>query len=58
MRGDAIAYGICKAVDAVGEFAEKHPLFVLVLVILAFFGGCSIGVHLHIVSSSTKLMPY
>jgi len=43
-----------EALDWVGE----HPLTTIVLFILLFFGGCTVAVHVGIVSSQTKLMPY
>jgi hypothetical protein len=36
----------------------KHPLMVIALFIIIFFGGCSVAIHVGIVSDSTKLMPY
>lgn len=43
-----------KALDWLGE----HPFLTLVIFALLFTGGCSVAVHIGIVSSSTKLMPY
>ena len=39
-------------------FIEEHPLLTMVIFIILFFGGCEVAVKVHIVSSSTKLMPY
>jgi hypothetical protein len=43
-----------KALDFLGE----HPLLTLAIFVVLFFGGCEIAVRVHVVSSSTKLMPY
>jgi len=45
-------------VDKVLGFLGEHPLLTLAIFIVLFMGGCEISVRLHIVSSSTKLMPY
>jgi hypothetical protein len=34
------------------------PVLAFLLFLVLFFGGCHIAVRLHIVSSSTRLMPY
>jgi len=44
--------------DKVLDFFGKHPLFTMLVFVVLFFGGCEAAVKLHIVSSSTKLMPY
>lgn len=43
-----------RALDWMGE----HPLITVVLFILLFSGGCSVAIHIGIVDSTTKLMPY
>lgn len=40
------------------DWCGEHPLLVMVLFVLCFFGGCSVAVHVGIVDSTTKLMPY
>jgi hypothetical protein len=36
----------------------EHPLIVIVLFIISFFGGCTVAIHVGIVTNQTKLMPY
>jgi hypothetical protein len=45
---------LLKIMDTVCE----NPLLALLLFLVLFFGGCEIAVKIHIVSSSTRLMPY
>ena len=52
--GDKI---VCVA-ESVDWFVRQHPLLTIAIFIVLFMGGCEISVQLHIVSSSTKLMPY
>lgn len=40
------------------DFLGENPLFTMLLIVVLFFGGCSVAIHFHVVSSSTKLMPY
>jgi hypothetical protein len=40
------------------DFLGEHPLLTIAIFIVLFFGGCEVAVKVHIVSSSTKLMPY
>jgi len=47
-----------ETVDKILDFLGKHPLLTVAIFIVLFMGGCEISVRLHIVSSSTKLMPY
>ena len=47
-----------ETVDKIFDFLGEHPLLTLAIFIVLFMGGCEISVQLHIVSSSTKLMPY
>jgi hypothetical protein len=44
--------------DRVLKFVHDYPGLTILLFILLFMGGCEIAVKIHIVSSSTKLMPY
>jgi hypothetical protein len=44
--------------DKVLDFIGEHPLLTMVIFIILFFGGCEVAIKIHIVSSSTKLMPY
>ena len=45
-------------VDKILDFLGEHPLLMILIFVIMFFGGCEIAVKVHIVSSSTKLMPY
>jgi hypothetical protein len=51
---DRIGDWIDKALDWMGN----HPLATIVLFILLFTGGCTVAIHVGIVTSQTKLMPY
>lgn len=44
--------------DKALDWMTEHPVITVVLILLLFGGGCGIAVHVGIVSSSTKLMPY
>jgi hypothetical protein len=44
--------------DDILDWLGKHPVIAITLFILGFLGGCSIVVHVGIVTGSTKLMPY
>ena len=45
-------------VDGALDWMGNHPLFTIALFIIMFFGGCTVAVHVGIVTSQTKLMPY
>jgi hypothetical protein len=45
-------------VDSILDFLGEHPLLTVAIFIVLFMGGCEVAVKIHIVSSSTKLMPY
>lgn len=56
---------IGKAIDLIDDvvagakgFASEHPLWTMAIFVALFLGGCSLAVHVRIVSSSTRLMPY
>lgn len=49
---------LSQLLDDVLDWMGQHPLLVIVLFVICFFGGCSVAVHIGIVSESTKLMPY
>ncbi len=44
--------------DRILDWMGDHPLIVIALFIICFFGGCSVAIHVGIVTSQTKLMPY
>jgi hypothetical protein len=49
---------LSQLLDEALDWLGAHPLITIVLFIILFFGGCSVAVHVGIVSSQTKLMPY
>ena len=49
---------LVEVVESVDWFIRQHPLLTIFLFVILFFGGCEVAVKIHIVSSSTKLMPY
>jgi len=49
---------LVEIVESVDWFIRQHPLLTIFLFVILFFGGCEVAVKIHIVSSSTKLMPY
>jgi hypothetical protein len=55
---DDIGWWLAVFFEALADFASEHPLLTILLFIVLFFGGCGIVLKVHIVSSSTKLMPY
>jgi hypothetical protein len=40
------------------DWMGEHPYLTVILLLLLATGGCSIGIHVGIISKSTKLMPY
>jgi hypothetical protein len=40
------------------DFTSEHPFLTMLIIVVLFFGGCGVAVKVHIVSSTTKLMPY
>lgn len=44
--------------DKILDWMGDHPLLTILIFIIVFFGGMSISIHLGIVTSQTKLMPY
>jgi hypothetical protein len=47
-----------KVLDEILKFTEEHPFLTMLIFVVLFFGGCGVAVKVHIISSSTKLMPY
>ena len=45
-------------IDRILDWMGEHPLIVIVLFIICYFGGCNIAIHVGIVNEHTKLMPY
>jgi hypothetical protein len=53
-----IGFWIVVFFESMMDFAEEHPLLTILLIVVLLIGGCGIAVKVHIISSSTKLMPY
>lgn len=49
---------LSQLLDDVLDWCGDHPVLTILLFVICFFGGCSVAVHVGIVSSQTKLMPY
>ena len=45
-------------IDRILDWLGEHPWVAILLFLLLFFGGCSISIHVGIISHNTKLMPY
>jgi hypothetical protein len=55
---DDIGFWIVVFFESMMNFVDEHPLLTILLVMVLLIGGCGIAVKVHIISSSTKLMPY
>lgn len=55
---DYLGDKIVGAYESADWFVRQHPFMSIAIFIALFMGGCEIGIKIHIVSSSTKLMPY
>lgn len=47
-----------EAVFLVEDFVSDHPILSILIFLVLFCGGCDLAVKVHIISSTTKLMPY
>ena len=44
--------------DKILDWMGNHPFWTIVIFTIVFFGGLSISIHIGIITSQTKLMPY
>jgi hypothetical protein len=44
--------------DEIMKFTEEHPFLTMLIFVVLFLGGCEVAFKVHIISASTKLMPY
>jgi hypothetical protein len=44
--------------DRALDWTGDHPVITVVICLLLLTGGCGISIHVGILSSQTKLMPY
>jgi len=47
-----------RILDEIADFILDHPILSILIFLVLFCGGCDLAVKIHIVSSTTKLMPY
>jgi hypothetical protein len=44
--------------NAALDFTAEHPFLTMLIFVVLFLGGCEVSFKVHIISASTKLMPY